>query len=132
MMIRGYIHEEQNESWSAYKITASVLVVLWALVFCVLMIYSYKFFKIYRFKSKWLALFLIMINLSVLTRMGNFIQELIVRKDSCTNEPPIWLDSVATFLNIELFIYAAMFHLFNWQYQIWEIKILLSDCKNYK
>ena len=75
---------------------------------------------------------MIIINLSIPTRMSNFIHELIACKDSCLNDPSIWTDSISTFLNINCFVYAALFHLFNWLYQVCEIRTIMTNWKSYQ
>ena len=108
------------------------MIVLWFLAFLWLLLYSIKFFKIYRFQHKWIFMFLVMINLSILMRMGNFIQELSSRMKNCERMSPKCVDVTFSFFSVLSFISAALFHQFNWQYQILEINMLISRVKNYK
>ena len=115
-----------------YRITAICLIVINLWVFFVMLFYSYKFFQIYRFQHKWITMFLFMLNIWMLLRTGNFIQEYVGRLKDWTDYLDKWIDDSFTFLSIFSFVAAAVFNIFNWHYQILDISLLLSDGNNYK
>ena len=123
---------DEEGTCTKYKFAAGTMIFISFWAFWILLSYSAKFFRIYRFKNRCIFMFLIMINLSIFLRFAYFIQELVPKFISWIEEAPVCLDSTFTFLNIICFFSAATFYEFNWLYQISDIDRLLLRSRGCK
>ena len=109
-----------------YKVVLIIMTIIAFFWFIIVLYTTWRFIKVFGFTNKWLMMFFLLLNLSVLARMGNFIVELDSRYKRHWKAPPNWIDSTLTFLNIMFFSSAVLFNLFHWWYHIVEINHYLN------
>ncbi|CAI2367961.1 unnamed protein product [Moneuplotes crassus] len=86
--------------------------------------YSYRFYKIYKTQSKCILMFLITINLCVIFRIAQVLNQIrfnvqqIYEGDHCSNfTQPICTGGILSYLPLIFLICAIIFSIFNWVYQ---------------
>ena len=121
------VNDETEVICTKYKVVLIILTIITFICFILLFFATVKFFKVFRFKSKWLMMFFVILNLSVLARLGYFIEEINFRYTNNWKLAPIWINGIFTFLNIMFFSSAVLFNLFHWWYHIVEINHYLND-----
>ena len=104
-----------------FKVISGILAGIWAVVFAMQFYETYQFIKIYRFRSKWLIMYFIMLNITIILRMAYHAQEVLLLYGSWTKSISRCVDGVLSFVTVAVFASAIVFNIFNWLYQIIDI-----------
>ena len=120
------VNDETEVICTKYKVVLIIMTIIAFFWFIIVLYTTWRFFKVFGLTNKWLMMFFLLLNLSVLARMGYFIVELNSRYKRHWKAPPHWIDGIFTFLNIMFFSSAVLFNLFHWWYHIVEINNYLN------
>ena len=116
-------------NWPLFKAASGLLAITSAILFAFLLYQTIKFLRIYGFSSKWLVLFFLMLNLYIIMKIAYFVDEILQHSKSCNEAKDKWIDGVLSGINIEIFVSAVWFNIFNWLYQVNDINDLYLESK---
>lgn len=124
-----YYSDDIHLRCSTHKILMGVFAGLSAVALILFWYYAVLILKIYRWRNKWLLLFLLFLMLSILSDVLYGIHQIMRYSPTCIDSTDKCVKSILDWTNFVFYLLSIIVNAFNWVFQIINIKACYNDQK---
>ncbi|CAI2373340.1 unnamed protein product [Moneuplotes crassus] len=121
--------EETKDNCIAYKVYLGFLLALSVVTVMLTCWWTTKFCLIFKTRKKLQTLFLFLVTLSSIARLGYFITEFFWRQGECSHSPSRCGEAPVYWLSSTLFSSAIVVNIFNWIYQTLRMRKFITGVR---
>ncbi|CAI2374015.1 unnamed protein product [Moneuplotes crassus] len=123
------LSEDSRDNCIIYKVYLGMLVFLSVITVVLTCWWTTKFLLIFKTRKKLTTLFLFLLTLSSIARLGYFIMEIVWRQGNCSSSPSRCGEAPVYWLSSTLFSSAVVVNIFNWVYQTLRMKKFITGVR---
>lgn len=121
--------DDTAQSWVKFRIYLGVFLFISTALFLAILAWTYRFIRVFGLTKKLTLLFLILVDISALSRVVEYTGVLIWESGKWYDTPDLWEEGAVTWLHATFFSSAVITNIFNWIYQALRIKKFQSGSR---